>query len=1088
MFVVAVFVLLLLALAWGGEYLRRVHDLPAPLDSQSHGEWLRARIGSAALSDRVVTDVVMQETADVDCGQGLFGGFSAARSITGYVPYGDPTALSGLRANCARLDSVVYEAFSFGKPGAGIWLLGPSSAAFPLADFVSGWKSRNRPLAYPVLKPENGAPDALLAELFAPGSAFMDALGNLDLAHVDGGLCLDMSAHPGIAPEALMPVLDAMRARLAPEGLGTCLIGRADAVFWDAAPLVALVERAIVLGFQAPRGPSQPIAPQQWLEQALATVRQQVPAEKLTIAVATFAQAWQSGLRRPERLSYAEAMLRAHVYDGEIRFNPDPGNSVIHYLDDRRRVSQIWLADATSFHNARASIGAQTPIALWPLGYEDPTLWTMLEKTGAQSPAKALLEAPIDFRNHAVVEGSGPFSIIITAAAPGQREVETSARTGQITAQSYLAIPRPYRIGYFGDEGAPARLAVKISGLGGRWATNELLQILDARGISATFFLSTRDLLSHHELIPDLLASGHGIGTRVVPRPARSAVAAYWNLARNNIPQHYLAHEFGVRSVIVENPSQFGQLPGNKAVLDQLQAMLAQGYLPVHASLAAPYGRFNTEAYLERVRDAARARPVNVMSFDFGRLNDQATLTQLPGILDALQGEGFQFQPLAQMAGLTPGEAVRAVQIAPLRRDTATYRIMRISWISIQNIVFLLVLIVALRSPVYLTLAFMRRRKYPVDKDFAPQVTVIIPAYNEEKVIERSVRSVLQSDYENFEIVVVDDGSADNTAAVVARTFQSEPRVSLWSEVNHGKWFAENLGMAATEAPIIIIVDADTLLRPDAIGLMVQPFKDERVGAVAGTVEIGNRDNFLTACQVIEYMYTQNVLRRAYEVLDGIIVVPGAIGAWRLDAVKKAGGVSGDTITEDADLTLAVHRAGYKVAYQPAAKSFTEAPSTVRAFLRQRLRWSFGMFQVSWKHKRSVIEGLPVGFFSLVDAVWYSLITSLIYPFVDTILLIGFGVWAYALATEGFAGFEHFPIAVSYAYLALAAVDMANVLAAFWFAGRFEWKLFLIVPLLRFGYRQLLYISSIRSIGRALVGRMSSWHKLRRTGTAVLRG
>jgi|GEM_PF-5514571 len=158
-------------------------------------------------------------------------------------------------------------------------------------------------------------------------------------------------------------------------------------------------------------------------------------------------------------------------------------------------------------------------------------------------------------------------------------------------------------------------------------------------------------------------------------------------------------------------------------------------------------------------------------------------------------------------------------------------------------------------------------------------------------------------------------------------------------------------------------------------------------------------------------------MRRAYEVFDGIIVVPGAMGAWRVEAVKKAGLVSGDTITEDADLTIAVHRAGYSIRYQEDAKSHTEAPDTISGFLRQRFRWTFGMFQASWKHKRSILERKTVGFISIVDAIWYQLITSVIYPFFDIYLIVFLLRLGFSYATTGSAGDVDLSMQISAAYL-----------------------------------------------------------------------
>ncbi|MDJ0631022.1 MAG: glycosyltransferase [Rhodobacter sp.] len=1079
----AAFLFVAFVLTWFGEYAYRVHNL-VPSEPVAVAEGLE---GQTSLDGREVTDVVMKARVQTDCGQREFGTFQATRVVSGFVPYGDATALSGLRANCSRLDAVFYEAFSIGLPGGAIRPLGEHAADFPLADFVSGWKSRNRPAAFPVLTPSVEATTAELARVLdertSNGRFFAD-LEALALENVDGGLCLNLSGHPGLSAAVLEPVVRAIRAKLAAARLQTCLIGPAEAGFWEVEAISELVDRAVVLGFRAPIAPSEPVAPQGWLESQLPPVRTQLAPDRTSFALATFGEVWTSGARLPERVSFAEAMLRARAYGGETGFSADPGNTVIRYLDDRRRINQIWLADSVSFYNARQVVQG-APVVLWPLGYEDPAIWSLLGPLDDSDRVRMAIEAPISFGNHAVVEGSGPFSSIITAAVPGQRRIELSA--SRIRSQSFQSIPSPHRIEYFGDDGRPGRLALTFQGLGAPWAIKELLTILERRELKATFFVSTRDLLDHRETIPLLIAAGHMIGTQTEPRPSSFMLSRVWTSIRNNMAQHYLAHEYGYRTVFVQNPARHGQLPGDKTVLDQLQGLQAEGYLPVNSSLAAPFGRFDPEAFLARVNETAVVQPANVMRFDFSRQNDQETISLLPTILDSMTRAGFRIEPLEHMAGLEPNDALHVAAPDRLRRDEVTYSAIRFGWIGIQNTILLLALVVALRSPIYLSLAFLRREKYPFDEAYTPPVSVIIPAYNEAKVIESSVRSVLASDYPRLEVVVIDDGSIDETAAVVVDRFRAERRVSLWSEENHGKWFAENLGMGVSKSPIFVIVDADTLIDPGAISHLVQPFKDERVGAVAGTVEIGNRENFLTACQTIEYLVTQAVMRRAYEAFDGIIVVPGAIGAWRAEAVRKAGGVSGNTITEDADLTVAVHRAGYRVAYQPMARSFTEAPNTVRAFLRQRLRWTFGMFQVSWKHKGSILEGLPVGYISLVDAVWYGLVTSLIYPFVDLVFFASAVYWVFSFATEGTAGLTDFPVTASLGFLLLAAVDFVNVLAAFAFSRRFEWKLLPVVPLLRFGYRQLLYISSIRSILRAMVGRLSSWQKLKRSGTAAMR-
>jgi cellulose synthase/poly-beta-1,6-N-acetylglucosamine synthase-like glycosyltransferase len=215
------------------------------------------------------------------------------------------------------------------------------------------------------------------------------------------------------------------------------------------------------------------------------------------------------------------------------------------------------------------------------------------------------------------------------------------------------------------------------------------------------------------------------------------------------------------------------------------------------------------------------------------------------------------------------------------------------------------------------------------------------------------------------------------------------------------------------------------------------------------------------------------------------LVVPGAVGAWRTEAVRKAGLFSGNTVTEDADLTVAVHRAGYRVVFQEQARSVTEAPASVRDFMRQRLRWTFGMLQTSWKHRGATAEGRTVGYISIVDAIWFGVFSSLFAPLVDLLLVVLLMQGTWAIAANDVALIASVPPALILAYFALTALDVINTIVAFWFEKRFDWRLLLLVPFLRFGYRQLLYISTIRALVQAMTGTVACWNKLDRTGSAL---
>ena len=230
-------------------------------------------------------------------------------------------------------------------------------------------------------------------------------------------------------------------------------------------------------------------------------------------------------------------------------------------------------------------------------------------------------------------------------------------------------------------------------------------------------------------------------------------------------------------------------------------------------------------------------------------------------------------------------------------------------------------------------------------------VSVLIPAYNEEKVIAKTVERILESDYRDLEIVVIDDGSQDNTLGVLHARFDSDPRVSLIRVANGGKAKALNVGLTHAKGDIIVALDADTQFATDTISRLVRWFTDPKVGAVAGNAKVGNRTNMITRWQALEYIVAQNLERRALAALGTLTVVPGAVGAWRRSALTEQGGFRSDTLAEDQDLTISLQKAGYRVRFDSSAVAYTEAPSTFRGLAKQRFRWAYGTLQCLWKYR-----------------------------------------------------------------------------------------------------------------------------------------
>jgi cellulose synthase/poly-beta-1,6-N-acetylglucosamine synthase-like glycosyltransferase len=376
---------------------------------------------------------------------------------------------------------------------------------------------------------------------------------------------------------------------------------------------------------------------------------------------------------------------------------------------------------------------------------------------------------------------------------------------------------------------------------------------------------------------------------------------------------------------------------------------------------------------------------------------------------------------------------------------------------------------------------------------FTPGVSVIVPAYNEEKVIVKTITSLLNQRYAGtLEVVVVDDGSSDDTADIVEEAYGGHPQVSVYRKPNGGKASALNYGIERARHEIVIGLDADTVFDDDTVAELVQPLADPVVAAVAGNAKVGNRINLVTRWQALEYVTSQNLDRRAFSLLDCITVVPGAVGAWRRSRVLEVGGFREDTLAEDQDLTLALRRAGYSVAYADGAIAYTEAPDTLRGLAKQRFRWSFGTLQCAWKHRDAFFRRRfgSLGFIALPNVFLFQLLLPAISPIADLMFLLSIAsVWLNAMdhKVDGRLEYGLVNLEQVLAYYAIfLVVDWLAAVLAFLMEPDEDRQLTWLIFLQRFAYRQVMYWVVVRSFAAALSGRLQGWGKLERKATVVL--
>ncbi|OIJ66791.1 bifunctional polysaccharide deacetylase/glycosyltransferase family 2 protein [Streptomyces mangrovisoli] len=359
------------------------------------------------------------------------------------------------------------------------------------------------------------------------------------------------------------------------------------------------------------------------------------------------------------------------------------------------------------------------------------------------------------------------------------------------------------------------------------------------------------------------------------------------------------------------------------------------------------------------------------------------------------------------------------------------------------------------------------RRRFTWGPAVTEPVSVIVPAYNEKECIANTLKSLAQSTHP-IEIIVVDDGSTDDTAEIAESL--GYPNVRVIRQDNAGKPAALNNGVRNARYPIVVMMDGDTVFEPDTVHRLVQPFADPGVGAVAGNAKVGNRDTIIGAWQHIEYVMGFNLDRRMYDLLRCMPTIPGAIGAFRRDAVLEVGGMSHDTLAEDTDITIAMHRAGWRVVYEEHAKAWTEAPGSLAQLWSQRYRWSYGTMQALWKHRKSLTDKGPSGRFGRVGmplVVIFQVVTPVFAPLIDV----------FTLYSMIFIDFR----AALLAWLAVLALQLTCAAYAFRL-DREKYRYLLMMPLQQLAYRQMMYLVLIHSCVTALTGGRLRWQKLKRTG------
>ena len=851
-----------------------------------------------------------------------------------------------------------------------------------------------------------------------------------------------------------------------------------------------------------------PIAAQDWFMENLRQIRQVVPAQKIVTGIANYAYDWtertQKTAPHAEEFSIQEALLHAHESEAEIEFDSTSLNPHYSYVDEQNHTHQVWLLDAvTAYNELRASerLGVQGT-ALWRFGSGDSSVWPIWDATHPDDAVRDKLR-DIAPGPDLILEGDGDIWHIVDVPKRGVRSFTYDPGTDLITSEKYDAVPLSYDIDQIG--GAKKKLVISFDdGPDRRW-TPRILDILKEKHAPGVFFVVGEAANQAPDLLKREYNEGHEIGNHTFTHPNFDEISRTqikWEL---NLTQRLIESTLGVKSILFRPPYGIDHQPEYAEEVQQLPYPQELGYLIVGQRVDPDDWRVMEDKKQRPAEEIAadvmrQAKNGNIILLHDGGGERAQTVAALPLIIDEMRAQGYEFVSVSDLIGKTRADVMVPLSLRErlsAHADGFIFAIFQWLRFGIATVFILGIILVSCRALIIGILAIIEKLRpdHDVLPDPIPAVTVLIPAHNEESVIVETVRSALASDIPDIHVVVVDDGSADRTLELLESNFSSDARVQIIHQVNRGKAAALNVALGHARTEIVVTIDADTEVEPDAIRHLLRHFSDPQVGAVAGNVKVGNRSLWLTRWQALEYITSQNMEKRAFDLLNCITVVPGALGAWRRQAIEAAGGITADTVAEDADLTIGIRRLGWRVTYDEYALAWTEAPITPGSLIRQRFRWTFGTLQSFWKHSNTLFRRKygALGWVALPNIFVFQIALPLISPVIDLLFLGSLLLWG--LAQLHITQIPHLWTTADVErsvifFLGFLIIDVFTCMIAFVLELHEDWTLLVPVLLQRFYYRQLMYIVLFRSVKEAVSGRAVGWRGVeaeppRRTPAAV---
>ena len=841
------------------------------------------------------------------------------------------------------------------------------------------------------------------------------------------------------------------------------------------AALSANVDRMIVMLYDQHHSMSKPgpVAPTDWVEENLNQL--QIPSEKLIVSLGSFGYDWEENSGQPAKtVAFGDIMDLGIGTNLQIQWNKQTSNPYLRYKLNGKNHT-VWFLDGATFYNQmKLSMDhGSKGIAVWRLGSEDPSIWNYLNKPKEINDPTNALKALVS-PNPVHFTGAGEVLKIASQTEQGNRTIHLDAQ-GMIQTESYVKLPQPIVVERYGK---PKSKEIVLSFDDGPdpTYTPQILDILKRDHIKATFFILGENAMQHPQLVKKMYEEGHEIGNHTFTHPNIASITPEQTKRELNANQRLYQEITGHSMTLFRPPYAADAEPNTKSELEPILRAQEMGYTTVGELIDSDdWQGLSSKEILQQVLSQLQDGNVILMHDAGGDRSN--TVKALPMIIKELKQRGYTFSTIGDLIGKSDRQIMpEANPDNPyLVYDKAVFKVLQ-GWNAGLSFLFYSAIVIGiLRLVVFVFLSRKQVKRYKeteIDPDFTPYVSVVIAAYNEEKVICKTVDSILASDYPAFEILVIDDGSKDDTAAVVQETYADHPLVRLIKKTNGGKSSAVNLGFKEANGEIVVALDADTLIAENAISLLVNHFKNENVAAVSGNVKVGNKGNLLTNWQHIEYVTGFNLERRAFAALNCITVVPGAIGAWRKTAVEEAGYFQEDTLAEDTDITLTLLRQGKTIEFEEKAYAYTEVPEDLKSLAKQRYRWVYGTLQCLWKHRGALFNKKhhSLGFVALPNMWLFQYIYQTISPIADLLFII--------------ALFNPHPEKAAIGFILFYLLDFCTSLYAFRLEKESP-KPLASLFLQRILYKQLMTYVVVKSIFSAIKGVTVGWGKLKRKGNVT---